>query len=228
MSGPVRSLQMALKDAGTSSLQMIDYINAHATSTQAGDSSEARALAEVFGEQKVPVSSTKSMTGHECWMAGASEIVYSMIMMQNGFIAPNINFENPDEDSAKLNIVKTTPEKNINVFLSNSFGFGGTNSSLIVRKWKLTSYITLTLTMKQHQPIIDKINGLLSEEFEVDINRMLPGANLRQVLELDSLDYIDLVVVIENNFSFKVKPEDFLQHYQFPGFLFVYHLPRSI
>jgi len=134
VNGPVRSLLMALKDAGIPP-EAIDYINAHATSTQAGDSSEARALVEVFGEKAVPVSSTKSMTGHECWMAGASEIVYSMIMMQNGFIAPNINFQNPDEDSSKLDIVKTCTEKNINVFLSNSFGFGGTNSSLIVRKW---------------------------------------------------------------------------------------------
>jgi 3-oxoacyl-[acyl-carrier-protein] synthase-1 len=135
VNGPVRSLLMALKDAGLQP-SSVDYINAHATSTQAGDSSEARALVEVFGEKKVPVSSTKSMTGHECWMAGASEIVYSMIMMQNGFMAPNINFQNPDEDSARLDIVKTTAEKNINVFLSNSFGFGGTNSSLIVRKWR--------------------------------------------------------------------------------------------
>jgi len=135
VSGPVRSLDMALKDAGLNPAS-IDYVNAHATSTLAGDSSEARALAEVFGEKKLPVSSTKSMTGHECWMAGASEIVYSMIMMQNDFIAPNVNFENPDEDSARLDIVKTTREKNINVFLSNSFGFGGTNSSLIVKKWK--------------------------------------------------------------------------------------------
>jgi 3-oxoacyl-[acyl-carrier-protein] synthase-1 len=133
--GPVRSLLMALKDAGIPAAA-VDYINAHATSTQAGDSSEARALVEVFGEKAVPVSSTKSMTGHECWMAGASEIVYSMIMMQNGFIAPNINFQNPDDDSSKLDIVKTCTEKNINVFLSNSFGFGGTNSSLIVRKWR--------------------------------------------------------------------------------------------
>ncbi|HNP99017.1 MAG TPA: beta-ketoacyl-[acyl-carrier-protein] synthase family protein [Bacteroidia bacterium] len=133
--GPVRALRMALLDAGIDP-GVIDYINAHATSTPAGDASEAEAIFEVFGENKTPVSSTKSMTGHECWMAGASEIVYSMIMMQNSFIAPNINFENPDEHSAKLNVIKTTTEKDINVFLSNSFGFGGTNSSLVVRKWK--------------------------------------------------------------------------------------------
>ncbi|MFI5152225.1 MAG: beta-ketoacyl-[acyl-carrier-protein] synthase family protein [Chitinophagales bacterium] len=134
VNGPVRSLHMALKDACLQPGE-IDYINAHATSTPAGDASEARAICQVFGENKNLVSSTKSMTGHECWMAGASEIVYSMIMMKNGFVAPNINFENPDADSAKLNIAKTSIEKNIDVFLSNSFGFGGTNSSLIVRKW---------------------------------------------------------------------------------------------
>ncbi|CAN5778370.1 beta-ketoacyl-[acyl-carrier-protein] synthase family protein [soil metagenome] len=131
--GPVRSLHRALAGAGLQASE-IDYINAHATSTPAGDSSEAKAIHEVFGGQRPYVSSTKSMTGHECWMAGASEIIYSMLMMQNGFIAPNINFENPDEDSAKLNIVKSTTEKDIVVFLSNSFGFGGTNSSLIIRK----------------------------------------------------------------------------------------------
>ncbi len=134
VSGPVRSLEMALRDAQLQAAD-IDYINAHATSTPAGDASEARALAVVFGDNQTPVSSTKSMTGHECWMAGASEIVYSLLMMQNDFMAPNINFENPDDDSAHLNIVKNTTEKNINVFLSNSFGFGGTNSTLIVRKW---------------------------------------------------------------------------------------------
>lgn len=133
--GPVRALRLALIDAGIDP-RVIDYINAHATSTPAGDASEAEAISEVFGDAGTPVSSTKSMTGHECWMAGASEIVYSMLMMQHGFIAPNINFENPDEHSAKLNIIKTTTEKDINVFLSNSFGFGGTNSSLVVRKWK--------------------------------------------------------------------------------------------
>lgn len=131
--GPVRSLRRALTDAGIAAGN-VDYINAHATSTLAGDASEAKAIAEVFGPHRVPVSSTKSMTGHECWMAGASEIVYCMLMMEHGFMAPNINFETPDEDSAQLDIVKTSTEKNINVFLSNSFGFGGTNSSLIVRK----------------------------------------------------------------------------------------------
>ncbi len=131
--GPVRSLHMAMKDAGILAAD-VDYINAHATSTPAGDASEAKAIDEVFGQYKPLVSSTKSMTGHECWMAGASEIVYSVLMMQHGFVAPNINFENPDEDSAKLNIAKMTVEKDIVVFLSNSFGFGGTNSSLIIRK----------------------------------------------------------------------------------------------
>jgi 3-oxoacyl-[acyl-carrier-protein] synthase-1 len=134
VNGPVRSLQMSLKDAGLTASE-IDYINAHATSTPAGDASEAKAITEVFGASRPFVSSTKSMTGHECWMAGASEIVYSMLMMQNDFIAPNINFEEPDEDSAQLNIVKNTLERNIDVFLSNSFGFGGTNSSIIISKY---------------------------------------------------------------------------------------------
>jgi 3-oxoacyl-[acyl-carrier-protein] synthase-1 len=133
--GPLRSLNMSLKDANIEASE-IDYINAHATSTPQGDMSEAQAINEAFGECKPPVSSTKSMTGHECWMAGASEIVYSLLMMQNNFVAPNINFENPDEFSAKLNIADVVKEQNIDVFLSNSFGFGGTNSSLIVRKWK--------------------------------------------------------------------------------------------
>lgn len=132
--GPSRSLRMAMKNSGLKATE-IDYINAHATSTPAGDASEAQAINEVFGAAGTPVSSTKSMTGHECWMAGASEIVYSLLMMENSFIAPNINFETPDEHSANLNIVTKATNKNIDVFLSNSFGFGGTNSSLIVKKW---------------------------------------------------------------------------------------------
>lgn len=131
--GQYRSLQMSLKQAGISP-DTIDYVNAHATSTPVGDSTEAEAIFDVFGN-KVPVSSTKSMTGHECWMAGASEIVYSLLMMQNDFVAPNINFENPDEFSAKINVVPEYKEHKIDCFLSNSFGFGGTNSSLIVKKF---------------------------------------------------------------------------------------------
>jgi len=133
--GPIRALKMSMVEAGINASE-IDYINAHATSTPVGDAIEAKAIDAVFSKTKPAVSSTKSMTGHECWMAGASEIVYSMIMMQEGFVAPNINFENPDEDSAKLNIIANTLNKKINVFLSNSFGFGGTNSSLIIKKWE--------------------------------------------------------------------------------------------
>ncbi|HQE11703.1 MAG TPA: beta-ketoacyl-[acyl-carrier-protein] synthase family protein [Flavipsychrobacter sp.] len=131
--GQIVSISRSLKDAGVDA-SAIQYINAHATSTPAGDGSEAEAIFNVFGG-KVPVSSTKSMTGHECWMAGASEIVYSMLMMQNGFIAPNINFETPDEHSAKINIIAATKKQEFDTFLSNSFGFGGTNSSLVIKKW---------------------------------------------------------------------------------------------
>lgn len=131
--GPSRAMQRALDDAQMKP-EAVDYVNAHATSTPVGDANEAKAIFKVFGKGNPYVSSTKSMTGHECWMAGASEIVYSLIMMENSFIAPNINLENPDEDSEKLNIVKKTLNKKIDVFLSNSFGFGGTNSALILKK----------------------------------------------------------------------------------------------
>lgn len=131
--GPVRSLKMAM-DAANMKAEDVDYINAHATSTPIGDMNEAKAIYEVFGDSGVPVTSTKSMTGHECWMAGASEIVYSLLMMHNNFVAPNINLENPDEASAKLYIPTVAIDKKIDVFLSNSFGFGGTNSTLIIKK----------------------------------------------------------------------------------------------
>jgi 3-oxoacyl-[acyl-carrier-protein] synthase-1 len=132
VAGQVRSIRMALDHAGLEPSQ-IDYVNAHATSTPVGDKFEAMALKEVFGS-KTPVSSTKSMTGHECWMAGASEIVYCLLMMQNSFIAPNINFENPDEISSDLNIIAQTKEAELSHVVSNSFGFGGTNSTLILKK----------------------------------------------------------------------------------------------
>ena len=130
--GPAHAMKKALDQAGIAP-QDVDYINAHATSTPVGDANEAKAIYEIFGSRPL-VSSTKSMTGHECWMAGASEVIYSVLMMQNSFVAPNINFENPDEDSAKLNLAETKIDKEINIFLSNSFGFGGTNSALIIKK----------------------------------------------------------------------------------------------
>jgi len=131
--GCIRAMTRAMKEAGVSAND-IDYVNAHATSTQQGDMVEALALKHLFGPMQTPISSTKSMTGHECWMAGASEIVYCTLMMQGGFIAPNINFESPDDYSRGLNIVNTTTEKNLKIILSNSFGFGGTNSALIIKK----------------------------------------------------------------------------------------------
>ena len=124
-----------LNDAGIP-LEEIQYINAHATSTPVGDLNEAKAIAEVFGNHRPYVTSTKSQTGHEMWMAGASEVIYSILMMNNGFIAPNLNFEEPDEASALLNIPSRRIETEFDTFLSNSFGFGGTNSSLIIRKFK--------------------------------------------------------------------------------------------
>ncbi len=114
----------------------IDYVNAHATSTPQGDFFEAMALAKLFAEPKTLITSTKSMTGHECWMAGASEIVYSTLMMQHSFVAPNINFEEGDEYSRLLNITPVTVKKEINTYLSNSFGFGGTNSALVIKSLK--------------------------------------------------------------------------------------------
>lgn len=114
----------------------VDYINAHATSTHQGDMYEAMALNRMFEGKHALISSTKSMTGHECWMAGASEAVYSILMMQNNFVAPNINFENPDEYSEKMNLATATVETEVNTVLSNSFGFGGTNSALVLKKFK--------------------------------------------------------------------------------------------
>lgn len=130
--GPARSLEMAIRRAGVG-LKEIGYVNAHATSTHVGDANEAKALLRVLGEKTVPITSTKSQTGHEMWMAGASEVIYSILMMKNDFIAGNINFENPDEDSCHLLIPATTQAAHFDTFLSNSFGFGGTNSTLIIK-----------------------------------------------------------------------------------------------
>ncbi len=131
--GSVTAMSRAMAAAGVTP-DDIDYVNAHATSTHQGDMYEAIALDRLFRGRHALISSTKGMTGHECWMAGASEAVYSLIMMQHGFVAPNINFENPDEHSEKLNLATRTIETPLNVVLSNSFGFGGTNSALVLRK----------------------------------------------------------------------------------------------
>ena len=133
--GSVIAMTRALQDAGLET-DDIDYVNAHATSTHQGDMFEAIALDRLFRGKHALISSTKSMTGHECWMAGASEAVYSILMMQHHFVAPNINFENPDEFSEPLNLATQTIETEINTVLSNSFGFGGTNSALVIKSIK--------------------------------------------------------------------------------------------
>lgn len=144
------AMKRALDDAGLQPSD-IDYVNAHATSTIAGDIEEAKALTRLFGKQGVSsplpfregsglgsnrpyISSTKSMTGHENWMAGASEAVYSILMMQNNFVAPNINLEDVIDEAKDLNIVRETIYTPINTVLSNSSGMGGTNSALVFRK----------------------------------------------------------------------------------------------
>lgn len=133
--GSFRAMERAMADAGVTP-DDIDYINAHATSTPQGDDYEAMALDRLFHGKKALISSTKSMTGHECWMAGASEAVYSILMMQNGFVAPNINLDEPSEAASPLNIARETVEMPLSTILSNSFGFGGTNSALVIQKVK--------------------------------------------------------------------------------------------
>lgn len=132
--GPSTAMRRAISQSRMS-LNEIKYVNAHATSTPVGDGNEAEAIASVFENEHPFVSSTKSMTGHECWMAGASEVIYSLLMMQNNFIAPNINFETADEQTKKINIVSQTRNESFDAFLSNSFGFGGTNSALVIKKY---------------------------------------------------------------------------------------------
>lgn len=127
------AMQRALADANVQPAE-IDYVNAHGTSTPVGDIEEAKALARLFRGTKQPfVSSTKSMTGHENWMAGASEAVYSILMMQHNFVAPNINLQNKIDEAKNLNIVTDTVYTPIRTILSNSSGMGGTNSALVFK-----------------------------------------------------------------------------------------------
>jgi len=130
--GLARAMIKAIKAAGLSPDE-IDYICAHATSTPAGDVAEAENILNIFGDKSPFISSTKSMTGHELWMSGASQVVYSVIMGQQGFIAPNINFERPDKGLERLNIARETKDFTPKNILCNSAGFGGTNSCLVIR-----------------------------------------------------------------------------------------------
>ena len=112
----------------------IDYINAHGTSTPVGDLAELGAIKNVFGNDGPVIGSTKSMTGHSLGATGAQEAIYSILMMQNNFIAPSINIDNLVEEAEGLKISQTMIEKDINAIMSNSFGFGGTNASLVFAK----------------------------------------------------------------------------------------------
>ena len=130
--GAVRCMQMAMHGVDTP----IDYLNSHGTSTPVGDVKELGAIREVFGDNSPAISATKAMTGHSLGAAGVQEAIYSLLMLENGFIAPSINIEEMDEQAAGLNIVTETVDCELNTVMSNSFGFGGTNATLVMRKLK--------------------------------------------------------------------------------------------
>lgn len=130
--GAVRCMQMAMHGVNTP----IDYLNSHGTSTPVGDVKELGAIREVFGDKSPAISATKAMTGHSLGAAGVQEAIYSLLMLEHGFIAPSINIEEMDEQAAGLNIVTATTERELTTVMSNSFGFGGTNATLVMRKLK--------------------------------------------------------------------------------------------
>ncbi|EPL6453328.1 MULTISPECIES: beta-ketoacyl-ACP synthase I [Providencia] len=129
--GAVRCMQMAMQG-----IDKIDYINTHGTSTPVGDTKELEAIQEVFGDNSPAISATKAMSGHSLGAAGVHEAIYSLLMLEHGFIAPSINVENLDEKAAGLNIVTKPTEQSLNTVMSNSFGFGGTNATLVMSKYK--------------------------------------------------------------------------------------------
>ncbi|HDK0411029.1 TPA: beta-ketoacyl-ACP synthase I [Escherichia coli] len=130
--GAVRCMQMAMHGVDTP----IDYLNSHGTSTPVGDVKELAAIREVFGDKSPAISATKAMTGHSLGAAGVQEAIYSLLMLEHGFIAPSINIEELDEQAAGLNIVAETTDRELTTVMSNSFGFGGTNATLVMRKLK--------------------------------------------------------------------------------------------
>lgn len=131
--GAVRCMQMALAEAN---LESVDYINTHGTSTPIGDTTELAAIAKAFGRTDIAISSTKSMTGHSLGAVGVQELIYCVLMMQGGFIAPTINIDHLDEAAADFDIVQQVRQAKLETILSNSFGFGGTNACLVLRHFR--------------------------------------------------------------------------------------------
>ncbi|MBK5072270.1 beta-ketoacyl-ACP synthase I [Budviciaceae bacterium CWB-B4] len=129
--GAARCMRMAMHGVDTP----IDYLNVHGTSTPVGDVKELGAIREVFGDNTPAISSTKAMTGHALGAAGVHEAIYTLLMVEHGFIAPSINIENLDEQAAGMNIVTKTTRRELTTAMSNSFGFGGTNATLVMRKY---------------------------------------------------------------------------------------------
>jgi len=129
--GAVRCMQMAMDGVEGK----VDYLNTHGTSTPVGDVKELGAIQEVFGHDSPAISATKAMTGHALGAAGVHEAIYSMLMMENNFVAPSINVDTLDEKAEGLDIVKEAREAELNLVMSNSFGFGGTNATLVMKKY---------------------------------------------------------------------------------------------
>lgn len=130
--GAARCMRMSMHDLDTP----IDYINVHGTSTPVGDVKELGAIREVFGDTTPALSATKAMTGHSLGAAGVQEAIYTLLMLEHGFIAPSINIDQLDEAAAGMNIVTEPTKKELTTVMSNSFGFGGTNATLVMRKYK--------------------------------------------------------------------------------------------
>ncbi|MDB2438469.1 beta-ketoacyl-ACP synthase I [Hellea sp.] len=132
--GAERAMRMALEDAATRGVSKVDYINPHATSTPVGDVAETSAIHRVFGEDGPYISATKCLTGHSLGAAGVQEAIYSLIMMDRGFVAPSINITELDPELPQVNIAREMVETELTSVMSNSFGFGGTNGSVIFTK----------------------------------------------------------------------------------------------
>lgn len=129
--GAVRCMKMAMRDLDSA----VDYVNTHGTSTPVGDVKELEAIRAVFGDNTPMLSATKAMTGHSLGAAGVHEAIFSLLMMRDGFVAPSINIDELDEQAAGMQIVRETRQAELNLVMSNSFGFGGTNASLVFSKY---------------------------------------------------------------------------------------------